>query len=47
MMSTSAICSANRIGSWKGRIAAARPIRIRDVREATAQASVAGSTESP
>ncbi len=47
MMSTRASCSAMRIGSWKGRIAAASPMRTRDVREATAEARVAGSTERP
>jgi hypothetical protein len=47
MMSTRASCSASRIGSWNGRMAAARPMRSRDVREAIAEASVAGSTERP
>ena len=39
--------SARRTGSWKGRIAAARPMRTRRVRIAAAAASTAGETERP
>ena len=39
--------SASRIGSWNGRMAAARPIRTRWVRMAAAVARIAGETESP
>ena len=46
-MSTSASSSARRIGSWNGRMAAARPMRTRLVRMAAAAASTEGETESP